>query len=293
MKTKNLKKKINWENDNEVHFLIGKFSNFQITNILFTFLFLFVSSLFFFTGCQSRKTVTIALSKGHGSENYKFYYSWLKNADPNIDIIDLYTMKINEALNVLDNCDGIIFTGGPDVHPIKYGKPEDSSRCEIDIKRDNFEFQLINKARKLEIPIFGVCRGQQILNIAFGGNLIVDIPSDFSKQVIHRSDKGFDCFHDVTIDTNSLIYRITKVRKGKVNSFHHQAVGRVADAFNVAGRTDDNLIEALELKSGTELQSIFSVQWHPERLDTVNPLSLPLARYFIGEAIKKRKIAMK
>ncbi len=237
-------------------------------------------------GCQPERTIKIALTKGSGSAGYLAYAEWLKKINPHIDFIDLYQMDYNKAVEALNSCSGIVLTGGPDVHPARYGKAGDTNRCEIDLIRDTLEFKVISAAMNLNLPILAVCRGEQIFNVAEGGSLIVDIPSDFDTTVVHKCADPSDCFHEVEIVKGSLLNGITGVLSGMANSNHHQAVDRLADGLAVSARSKDGLIEAFEWADTTGRPFMMAVQWHPERLPIEDPLSRPIGEYFLGKVQK-------
>lgn len=240
-------------------------------------------------GCK-KDTVKVAMSKASGSPHYALYERWLKSIDSTIEYIDLYKMNINEAKQVLKKCSGLVLTGGPDVKPDKYGKPGDSSRCDIDIHRDSLEFALINIANKLKLPILAICRGEQIFNVAFGGSLIVDIPSDFDTLVQHRCPDPSNCYHDIMIVKNSQLYQITGVEYSFVNSNHHQAVDKLANVFKPVAYAKDGLIEAYEWKNINEHPFLVAIQWHPERLTENKKLSSKIGERYIKEVYKYIKI---
>ena len=243
-------------------------------------------------GCK-RDTIKIALTKASGSPHYAKYEQWLKNIDSTIEYIDLYKMNIKDAEKVLKECSGLVLTGGPDVKPDKYGKASDSSRCEIDIHRDSLEFALIDEANELKLPILAICRGEQIFNVAFGGSLIVDIPSDFDTIVQHRCPDPENCFHEVMVVKNSQLYKITGVEFGRVNSNHHQAVDKLAKEFRAVAYSKDGLIEAYEWKDLGTHPFLIAVQWHPERLSQENNLSSKIGERFIEEVFKFNKMKEK
>jgi len=138
--------------------------------------FIFFSILI--VSCAGTRQHKIALSKGIGSANYEMYGKWVSRADSDAEIVNLYGLSISEALEKLNECDGLVLTGGPDVHPAYYNKGFDTARCSIDNYRDSLEFALIKSAEKLKLPVMAICRGAQIINVAYGGDLIVDIPQD-------------------------------------------------------------------------------------------------------------------
>ena len=99
----------------------------------------------------------------------------------------MYGMTIDSALFILSTCQGLLLTGGEDVNPAFYGKLNELSKCEaIDNYRDSLELALINQALLVRMPVFGICRGEQILNVALGGTLLTDIPTDAGTKVAHR-----------------------------------------------------------------------------------------------------------
>jgi len=255
-------------------------------------LLILISTSIFLTSCDIfGKDVKIALSKGGEHKGYEKYEEWLNKIDDDVDCIDLYDLSLKDALEELEDCDGLLLTGGPDVHPERYGKGWDTLRCEIDKRRDTLEFMLIKKAMEKKIPILGICRGEQILNVALGGTLIVDIPQDYDTMVVHRCDNPDTCFHEVKVLDGSLLQKLTGTSIAKVNSNHHQAVAQIAKGLLVTARTKDGLIEAYEWEKPEANPFLMAVQWHPEKLELTNPMSKPIGKYFIEQAkqYKKRK----
>lgn len=243
-----------------------------------------ISFLIFLGSCVNTKhneKIIIALSKGKGSEHYEQYGKWLEENSNKIQCVDLYYIKSKKKIDeILSHAAGIVLTGGPDVHPGRYGREFDTARCEIDPYRDTLEFYLIKYAQLHKIPILGICRGLQILNVAYGGTLFVDIPTDYGTEIIHRCDSDY-CYHNVTLDTSRLLYTIMKMQKIKVNSYHHQGINKLAKSLLENAESDDKLIEGIELKNKN--QFLIATQWHPERLGDVT--SKRLARYFISECL--------
>ncbi len=255
-------------------------------------LLIMISTSLFLTSCDIfGRDVKIALSKGSEHKGYEKYEEWLNKIDDDVDCIDLYDLKSKEALEVLDDCDGLLLTGGPDVHPERYGKVWDTLRCEIDGRRDTLEFMLIKKALEMKIPILGICRGEQILNVALGGTLIVDIPQDYDTMVVHRCGNYDTCFHEVKVQGGTLLHKLTGTSIAMVNSNHHQAVDKIANGLIVSARSRDGLIEAYEWEKPEGKSFMIAVQWHPERLDNADPMSMPIGKYFIEKSkeYKKRK----
>ncbi len=238
--------------------------------------------LILIAGCsQEDKIIKIALSKGSGGEHYENYSKWIKSFDQEIEIIDMHQMSREEAFEKIKKCSGLVLTGGPDVDPNKYGRPGETGRCDIDYERDTLEFGLIDRAIEQKIPLLGICRGEQILNVAMGGSLVVDIPTDFDTTITHQCMKSDSCYHEVTLVEGSYLSKITGITKGRVNSNHHQAVEGLAVGFDISAYSDDGLIEAYEWSNHEKEPFMISVQWHPERLDKDNPLSHNIGKEFI------------
>lgn len=238
----------------------------------------------FFRNTSSRqKPLKIALSKASSSDNYAKYISWLKLYAPDAQYIDLSAVTYDGALAIIESCDGLVITGGPDVHPALYSREVDTLLCgSIDNERDALEIAMINAARRLKMPVLGICRGMQILNVAFGGSLYADIPSQFSEVVTHRGDENMVAEHLVkTMHTSNL--RQLTADSGRVNSFHHQGIRELAPGFKAVAFSSDNLIEAIEYLQEQGL--IVGVQWHPERMDSSNVFSKNVASWFLTNTL--------
>ena len=227
----------------------------------------------------------VAVSKASGS-----YEAWLHGADPDCVIVNMYGMTVDSALFALSTCQGLLMTGGEDVNPAYYGKLNELSKCEeINNYRDSLELALINRALLVRMPIFGICRGEQILNVALGGTLHTDIPTDVGKQVAHRCPPGSpDCLHSVKIDKQSDLFLMTGLESGTVNSYHHQAVDMIAPGMKITAKSENGVAEAIEREFPLGKSFIMGVQWHPEALDKNPGLSRPLADNFL-EQIGKYK----
>ena len=249
-------------------------------------LMIFIAGIY---SCEFRKEdkIKIAVSKSWGSAHYVQYEQWLKSIDPSFEYVNLYGLEYDEAIEELKQCYGIVLSGGPDVAPGVYGDPLDSVRCGIDYMRDTLEFKIIEYAlNKTKMPILGICRGEQILNVYLGGTLVVDIPTDFDTTITHRCEDPADCFHEVAIAEGSMLNKISNVTGGTVNTNHHQAVERLADGLKVTSRSIDGLVEAYEWINPCMKPYMMAVQWHPERMEQSNPLSRPIGVSFIN-AVKK------
>lgn len=168
----------------------------------------------------------------------------------------------------LDGCAGLLLTGGSDVEPSRYGASRrHPTISETDAERDDYELRLVELALARDLPIFGICRGLQLLNVAGGGTLVQDIPSERPSGVPHAVREPRDATpHEVDVDPESALGRIlagpaTDLRAVPVNSRHHQAVLAVAPSFRVTAVAPDGLVEAIERPDAS---FCLGVQWHPE-----------------------------
>jgi len=162
--------------------------------------------------------------------------------------------------------DGLLLGGGVDVDPARYGKPAlENGTVEVDADRDALDFRLFEQARRAGTPILGICRGLQVVNVALGGTLVQDIPSERPSTVVHQRTKEEKTRRDhlVSIAPGTRLASIAGVGEAAVNSRHHQAIERVAPALTVSAVAPDGVAEAVEAKGGPWL---VAVQWHPENL---------------------------
>jgi putative glutamine amidotransferase len=192
----------------------------------------------------------------------------------------------------VSRCDGVLLTGGDDVQTRLYAArlPARLKKTVFppDPMRDHAEMLLIEEVFRQRKPLLAICRGQQILNVAFGGDLIVDIPSQVPDALDHkRFDRKDRTVHGIEIEPDSLLGKASGGRRLRVNSTHHQAVGRVAKPFRVTARSSDGVIEALELNLAERhlLPYLLAVQFHPERLLERLPEFLTLFRGFVAASV--------
>jgi putative glutamine amidotransferase len=210
------------------------------------------------------------------------FRKWLSEADRRLDIVNMYLVRADSIEYYLERSDGIIISGGPDVNPSLYGKEDEIDKCEdIDYGRDTLEMRMIRYAMTSRVPLLGICRGHQILNVANGGTLIVDIPTDYDTVILHR---GGTSKHWVDIIKGTFLNEICQKEGGIVNSYHHQGVEKVASLFRAVAYAPDSLVEAIELADRSYHPFILGVQWHPEAMEYTDSLSGPIAESFISEA---------
>lgn len=186
-----------------------------------------------------------------------------------------------QAVNaILDRVDGVLLTGGEDVEPSLYGQPRISQCGPPNVDRDKTEIALVKAARERRMPLLAICRGPQLLNVALGGTLYQDIPSELPRALPHdvREDRAARV-HDVEIDAGSMIADAIGSTRITVNSLHHQSVRDVAPALKVTARAPDGVVEGLE--STADDWWVMAVQWHPEEMnDAPEPWDRGLFRAF-------------
>lgn len=256
----------------------------------------FLSKIFFvfaFVSLFSEDSLRIVFSKGIGSENYSKYFSFLQATQPSIISINAYGLDIDKLDSALGDFDGLVLTGGPDIHPKFYGQEKDTPFCEIDLYRDSLEFKLLDIAFRKKLPILAICRGEQILNVYLGGTLYPDISTFAPGNVRHRCDEnGAQCLHQVYVDNKSLFYQIVSMDSFNVNSFHHQAVATLGKNLRAVARSSDGLIESFEWVEPLDKPFFIAVQWHLERLGITDKVSFKLSKWFLEE-VRKRKVQVK
>jgi putative glutamine amidotransferase len=211
-------------------------------------------------------------------ENYR---RWIES-ETGIRVIKLSMHNGNS--DEVSDCDGIIFSGGEDLHPSLYGKPEfelEFALEEIIPERDQFEYQVIAKAFTEKKPVLGICRGLQLINVFLGGTLIPDI------QVVHKSSahgklEGVDQTHFIRVIPGSLLNNVTGQELGAVNSAHHQSADKPGELLKISAFSEPAIVEAMEWKEPANKSWLLMVQWHPERmLDLSSPFSLSVKSAFL------------
>lgn len=175
------------------------------------------------------------------------------------------SVSLRAAEALLDSVDGLLLSGGPDLEPAYYGEGPIPELGTTIPDWDALEMALLGLALEQGMPIFGICRGMQMLNVALGGTLYQDLPSQLGADVLNhwQTTSKRQVTHEVEVMGDSHLARITNRQTVEVNSYHHQGIKGLADALTVAARSVDGVIEALESRDFSE-RWLVGVQWHPE-----------------------------
>lgn len=185
-----------------------------------------------------------------------------------LPIILPFTQNEQNPADILGMCNGLILTGGHDVAPLGFGAEPLQGIGDIFPERDAFDFLLIKEAMRLKLPILGICRGHQIINVYNGGTLYQDLKYDKNCTIKHSQNQRPELgTHTVTLDKNSKLAHIIGKTEIVTNSFHHQTINKVGNFLKVIAAAKDGTIEALE---HTEYPWLLSVQFHPEMMSAVS-----------------------
>ena len=177
---------------------------------------------------------------------------------------------------ILDKVDGLIFSGGGDIHAKYFNEELSPKATRVLEERDIFELMLCRKALKKDLPVLGICRGIQLLNVAAGGNIEQHL------ETHPRNESRHETLHNVNIAENTKLFEIFKTGSIAVNSLHHQAVGRIPEGVIAAAKAEDGVIEAIEMPGK---KFTLAVQWHPEALIENYPWQLNIFKSFIQACV--------
>lgn len=231
------------------------------------------------------KKPIIGLTPSHNTENDDIsmrptYLRALTAAGAIPMVLPLESSK-EDLEQLLESLDGILFVGGPDVHPFLFGEETLAACGSVSVPRDTMELSLLSLAMERRKPILGICRGIQLINIGLGGTIYQDLPSQWkeSAPIAHQQLPPYRVpAHRIDIVKGSLLEQLAGAQRIQVNSMHHQAVKDLAPGLKVCGYGPNGLIEALEKP---DYPYLLAVQWHPEHLWEQAPAARNIFQSFV------------
>jgi putative glutamine amidotransferase len=224
---------------------------------------------------EERPRIGITTSPKRGAE----YYIPYKRA---VQAVGAEPVDLPPGTPQLPELDGLLLPGGWDVDPSLYGQEPDPKLGPVDRELDTTELRLFAQARDRGLPVMGICRGQQVINVAMGGSLRQHLDGHEVRQ-FGRSHLA----HEIEVDPRSELGRAAGSQRLRVNSLHHQAVGKVAPGLTQTAYGEDGTVEALESDDGL----IVAVQCHPEELTSDLPWARRLFEHFVERARSRTELA--
>lgn len=206
----------------------------------------------------------IGLTDNLNQAKFEQYGEWIQSVQPGLEIVKLSPSGGNES--EVATLDGLVLTGGGDVDPVLYGYEDEQGLVrEVNRARDEFEFRVIEHALDREIPVLGVCRGLQVMNVYLGGTLIPDLLQEGRED--HERREGRDGVHTIMPVPHTLLAAVTGLGAQTVNSAHHQAIEHLGRGLMVSAISKDGVVEAAEWALKDNMPFLLLVQWHPERME--------------------------
>jgi putative glutamine amidotransferase len=215
-------------------------------------------------------------AKGQGS----LYFKALVAAGARPDEIQM-VMPPGNGLPSSGEFNGILLSGGKDIDPQLYGERAKYDSVKVDRARDDFEMALLQKALRSRLPILGICRGIQLINVQFGGTLYQDLKSETALEIDHKQQGSRSATtHSVTVTEPDSVLHGFFTGMCMVNSLHHQAIRHLGRGLKVTAHSEDELYEAVELAE--EYPFFLAVQWHPEEMLGEHPEQLKIFQAFVA-----------
>ena len=231
----------------------------------------------------------IALTRTENPIKQQYYLDWLR-VNGNVEVITLSHSEAN--LQELKFCDALVLSGGRDIHPHYYGSDSlhySGAPENYDRGRDDFEIAAFQQAEDSNIPVLGICRGLQLINVICKGTLAQDLEGE-NPRPIHIGNP--DKLHEINIRPDTLLFDIIGHRRGKVNSAHHQGIDKLGAGLRINCQAGDGTIEGIEWQERSVRPFMLAIQWHPERMfkfDLGNSdLSGKIRERFFEEILKKK-----
>ena len=218
-----------------------------------------------------------SVSRKFNKLNYTYIDAVVKGGG--VPIIIPILKNLDDLDKYLDSVDGIIFTGGEDISPLLFGEDPTKEVDTICYDRDKIELELFKRAYNRGMPILGICRGLQLINVALGGTLYQDINSQLPNSLGHISTYNIEGgYHSIDIINDTILYDILGKEKINVNSQHHQSVKELGKNLRVNALSSDGVIEGIETTTGN---FVLGVQFHPEAMIEETKEFINIFEYFI------------
>ncbi|MBC7626783.1 gamma-glutamyl-gamma-aminobutyrate hydrolase family protein [Ferruginibacter sp.] len=236
-----------------------------------------------------KSVIKIGVTYTGSDEKHSNYLHWLKGNDA----IEITTLSpLNTDLYAIKDFDGIVLSGGVDMHPEFYKNDVinyPNAPLHFDKKRDEFEMALFKITQQYQLPLLGVCRGMQLINCVLGGTLTQDIGA--TANAIHRFEEH-DKAHGIHIVKGTLLSEITGVDRTITNSAHHQCIDVLGEGLTINCGSDDGIIEGVEWTEKENKSFFLAIQWHPERMYKFHLNNLPAAKNIRDRFLKEIKISI-
>jgi len=198
-----------------------------------------------------------------------------------IPVVLPFTDSYEDVCETVARLDGILFTGGEDVDPVLYNDETRFENVVIHEMRDKLEMMYARYVKENDIPTLGICRGAQVLNIAFGGNMYQDIPSEIKSDLLHDQKEPYDePIHSATVIKGTPLYELVGKDRIEINSLHHQSVKDISKDFVLMAKADDDVVEAIYMP---EKKFVWGIQWHPELMYKKSEDSRKIIENFIKQ----------
>ncbi|MFW5692031.1 MAG: gamma-glutamyl-gamma-aminobutyrate hydrolase family protein [Chloroflexota bacterium] len=243
---------------------------------------------------MTKPLIGISSAVSYDKHNWKFLRAYALNVSAveeagGIPVLVPSGLQPDNLRALYERLDGVLLPGGGDIDPSNYNRPPSPELKMVDHERDGYEIELARWAVADELPVFGICRGHQIFNVALGGTLVQDIPSAIDtplKHDIEHNDMPRSLrLHDVEISENSLLARVMGGTRFSVNSLHHQSIDELAPNLVATAHAPDGIIEATEIEGHP---FALTVQWHPEDMVADDEAMRRLFKAFVDAAAKRR-----